>query len=380
MSLRIGIVAGEASGDVLAAGLIAAIKARYPDAQFFGIAGPRMVAQGCQAIYPAEKLAVMGLVEVLGHLRELLAIRRDLVARFTADPPDVFIGVDAPDFNLGLELKLKRAGIRTAHYVSPSVWAWRRYRLRKIVRATDLMLTLFPFELQFYADHQVNARFVGHPLADAIPLEMDKCSARARLGLPQSGELVALLPGSRLIEVRALGELLLSAAALCLRQRPGMRFVAPLATPATRTLFASQCRALGVELPLTLFDGQAQEVMAASDAVMLASGTATLEALLVKCPPVVTYRLAPMTYWLAQRLVKVPYYSLPNLLAGRRLVPEFVQDNATPENLAEAVLAYLQDKSATQALTEAFTEIHRQLRQNADHSAAAAVLDLIEKK
>ncbi len=377
MSLRVGIVAGEASGDLLAAGLIAAIKARHPEAQFVGIAGPRMVAQGCQAIHPAEKLAVMGLVEVLGHLRELHAIRRDLIARFTADPPDVFIGVDAPDFNLGLELKLKRAGIRTVHYVSPSVWAWRRYRVAKIARATDLMLTLFPFETQFYTDHQVNARFVGHPLADAIPLDIDKRAARTRLDLPADGELIALLPGSRLSEVRALGDLLLRAAAVCHVQRPGVRFAVPLATSATKALFESQCADLGVNLPITLFDGQAQDVMAAADAVMLASGTATLEALLVNCPPVIAYRLAPLTFWLAKRLVKVPYYSLPNLLADRALVPEFIQDDATPENLAQAVLTYLQDPSATQALTEVFSGIHRQLRLDADRNAAAAVLDLI---
>jgi lipid-A-disaccharide synthase len=378
MTIRIGIVAGEASGDMLGAALIAAVKQRRPDAQFVGIAGPRMIEQGCRALFPAEKLAVMGLMEVLGHFRELSAIRKQLIASFLADPPDVFVGIDAPDFNLGLEGVLRRGGIPTVHYVSPSVWAWRRYRLKKVRRSTDLMLTLFPFEAAFYEQQRIAVRYVGHPLADAIPVEVDRGAARRRLGLAEEGAIVALLPGSRMTEVRMLGEVFIAAARRLLERRPGLRFVVPLASTATRELFQEQLRAQGGDLPLAIIDGQSQQVLAAADAAMLASGTATLEALLLKCPMVMAYRLKPTTYWLAKRLVKVAYYSLPNLLTMRPLVPEFIQEAASPDRLAEAVQRFLDDPGASAQLVAQFRDIHLSLRRDAARQAAMAVLGMVE--
>lgn len=380
MTLRIGIVAGEASGDMLGAALIAAFKQQFPDAVFTGIAGPRMIEQGCQALFPAEKLAVMGLVEVLGHYRELSAIRKRLIATFRTDPPDVFVGIDAPDFNLGLENALRRDGIPTVHYVSPSVWAWRRYRLKKIARSTDLMLTLFPFEAAFYEQHHIPVRYVGHPLADTIPLDVERAAARRQLGLPEDGEVVALLPGSRMTEVRMLGEVFIAAAKRLLERRPQLRFVTPLASEATRSLFQEQLQAQGGGVPVTIIDGQSQQVLAAADAAMVASGTATLEALLLKCPMVMAYRLKPVTYRLAKRLVKVAYYSLPNLLAMRPLVPELIQDAVTAERLAEAVQTHLDDKQGTAQLVAQFREIHLHLRRDAARQAAAAVLDTLSSR
>lgn len=377
MTLRIGIVAGEASGDMLGAALMAAIKERLPEAVFTGIAGPRMIEQGCRALFPAEKLAVMGLVEVLGHYRELSRIRKSLIRDFLADPPDVFIGIDAPDFNLGLEGALRRGAVPTVHYVSPSVWAWRRYRLKKIARSTNLMLTLFPFEAAFYEEHRIPVRYVGHSLADAVPLEVDKSEARRRLGLPHEGEVVALLPGSRMTEVRMLGEVFIAAAARLRERRPRLRFVAPLATAATRALFTEQLH--GGDLPITIVDGQSQLALAAADAAMVASGTATLEALLLKCPMVMAYRLKPLTYWLAKRLVKVPYFSLPNLLAQRALVPELIQEAVTAERLASAVETYLDDRPASARLIAEFRAIHLGLRRDAARQAADAVLALLKK-
>ena len=354
--MRIGIVAGEASGDLLGAGLIRAIKQRLPDAVIEGIAGPAMVAQGCTALFPAEKLAVMGFVEVLGRYRELHGIRTQLIRYFIDNPPDVFIGIDAPDFNLGLERALKEAGIPTVHYVSPSVWAWRQWRLRKIARSTDLMLTLFPFEAAFYEAHHVPVRFVGHPLAEMIPDVADPHAARVALGLPAHGKIVALLPGSRMSEVNALGVTFIQAAQWCAQQRPDVHFVAPLATPATRELFGQLVKTHAPMLPLTIIAGRSREVMAAADVVLLASGTATLEALLLKRPMVVAYRLARLTYWLAKWLVKVPYVSLPNLLAGKGIVEEYIQDAATPENLGMAVLQLLEQPQSVLALQEIFAE------------------------
>lgn len=377
MTIRIALVAGEASGDLLGAGLIDALKQHFPSAEFFGIAGPRMIAAGCEALFPAEKLAVMGLTEVIGHLPELLTIRKDFVRRLRAAPPDVFIGIDAPDFNLGLERQLKAGGIATVHYVSPSVWAWRQYRLRKIARSVDLMLTLFPFEARFYEAHRIPVRYVGHPLADALPLVPDRAAARAELDLSATAEVVAILPGSRMTEVRALGDVFIAAAQQCAAARPGLRFVAPLATAATRELFASRVQALAPALPITIVQGRAQAAMTAADAAMVASGTATLEAMLLKCPLVMAYRLAPFTYWLAKRLVKVPYYSLPNLLAGRALVPELIQEAATPAKVAAAVLDLLNDPPGRAQLAATFTEIHGTLRQDANAHAAAAVAELV---
>jgi len=376
--MRIGIVAGESSGDLLAAGLIGALKRRIPGAVFEGVAGPRMVAQGCTALFPADKLAVMGLVEVLSHFREISAIRRHLLQHFRNHPPDVFIGVDSPDFNLPLERKLRAAGIPTVHYVSPTVWAWRQYRVRGIARSVDLILTLFPFEADFYRDHQVPVSFVGHPLADMIPLRPDRGAARAQLGLPQDVAVVALLPGSRVGELERHADSFVETVRWCLERRPDVRFVAPLATAETRRIFEAALQRHG-QIPVSLLDGQSREAMTAADAVLLASGTAALEALLLKRPMVVTYRLAPLTYWIARRLLKIPYCSMPNLLAGRQVAPEFIQDAATPENMGQAVLEYLEHPEEVAPLEEIFTEIHGLLKQGANEKAARAVLKLLGK-
>ena len=373
--MRIGLVAGEASGDLLGAGLMRAIRARIPEARFEGVAGPRMEAEGCRVLYPSERLAVMGLVEVLGRYRELHAMRAGLVRHFRSDPPEVFVGIDAPEFNLGLEARLKAAGVRTAHYVSPQVWAWRRGRLRTISRSVDLMLTLFPFEATFYEEHGVPVRYVGHPLADRIPGESDRAAARAALSLPVEGPLFALLPGSRESEVRRLAEVFVRTARWCLERRPDLRFAVPLVNPATRGLFEAAL-ALEPGLPLTVFDGRSLEVMAAADAILLASGTATLEAMLLKRPMVVAYRMAPATHWLAKRLVYIERYSIPNLLAGESIVPEFIQGEARPEKLGAALLAYLDDPARAVAAHDRFADLHQALRQGADERAAEAVLEL----
>lgn len=370
--LTVALVAGEASGDILGAGLMQALKARHSDVRFIGIGGPRMEAQGLRSYFPLERLAVMGLVEVLGRLPELLARRKRLLKTFLDVRPDVFIGIDAPDFNLDLALKLRRNGIKTVHYVSPSVWAWRQNRVLKIRDACDLMLTLFPFEAKFYDAHQVAVRFVGHPLADAIPLVPDRAAARAELQLPQDGLVVALMPGSRGGEVGRLGPLFLAAAERLRSMRPGIRFVVPCASPERREQL-EQILA-GRDLPLTLLDGQSHAALAACNAVLIASGTATLEALLYKRPMVVAYSVAPLTFRILKRMVKSPYVALPNLLAQRLLVPELLQDAATPDAMAR-LLSPLLDNGDVQ--TEGFDAIHRTLRCDASSQAAGAVLELV---
>jgi len=376
--MRIGIVAGEASGDLLGAELIQAIRARVPDAHFEGIAGPKMIEQGCDALYPAEKLAVMGLISI-GKYMELRSIRAGLARKLVNDPPDIFIGIDAPDFNIGLETRLRNRSIPTVHYVSPSVWAWRQYRLPKIARAIDLMVTLFPFEAKFYEEHSVPVRFVGHPLADLIPLQSDSHAARTVLELPQDKQIIALLPGSRVGEVSRLSSYFVLAAALCIEQRPGLHFVAPCANRETRELFEQAVQAEAPHLPLTIIDGQSREAMTAADAVLLASGTATLEAMLLKKPMVVAYRLKPFSYWLARRLLTVDNYSLPNLLLGKRVIPEIIQHDVTPESLSSAVLEYLDNPAAVAELQQQFTEVHHALRQGASDKAAEAVLSVVER-
>jgi lipid-A-disaccharide synthase len=372
--LRVALVAGEASGDILGAGLMRALKARHADIEFIGVGGPLMEAEGMVSYFPMERLAVMGLVEVLGRLRELLAKRKELVATLIAERPDVFIGIDAPDFTLNIELKLRQAGIKTVHYVSPSVWAWRQKRVLKIREGCDLMLTLLPFEARFYEEKGVPVRFVGHSLADTIPLQADRAAARAELGLPADGLLVALMPGSRGGEVGRLGTLFLDAAQQLLQLRPDVRFVVPCANAQRREQLEQMLA--GRELPLTVLDGRSHQALAACNAVLIASGTATLEALLYKRPMVVAYKMAPLTYWILKRLVKSPYVSLPNLLAQRMLVPELLQDAATPQALVQALLPLL---AGGEEQTSGFDAIHRTLRRDASNQAADAVLQLIDK-
>jgi lipid-A-disaccharide synthase len=378
MGLRVGLVAGEASGDLLGAGLIEAIRERVPDARFEGIAGPRMVAAGCRAFAQSERLAVMGLVEPLGRLPELLRLRHRLARYFLDDPPDVFVGIDAPDFNLALERKLREGGIPAVHYVSPSVWAWRQYRVRKIARSVDAMLTLFPFEADFYRTHGVPVTFVGHPLAESIPDRTDPQAARQELGLRGEGPVLALLPGSRLGEINRLGRDFLMAAAQLSEDIPGLRVIAPMASASARTAFEAQWQQVAPRLGLQLFDGRSHEVMAAADAVLLASGTAALEAMLLKRPMVVAYRLAGLTYTLLRRLklMQVDRYSLPNLLAQMDVVPELIQDAVTPQALAAAVGPLLRDVAARERQLEVFDAIHHQLRAGGSAKAADAVLAL----
>lgn len=373
-NLRIALVAGEASGDILGAGLMRALKAQHPAVEFIGVGGPLMQAEGLTSYFPMERLSVMGLVEVLGRLRELLARRKLLIQTLIEEKPDVFIGIDAPDFTLNIELKLRQAGIKTVHYVSPSVWAWRQKRVLKIREGCDLMLTLLPFEARFYEEKGVPVRFVGHTLADTIPLQADRAAARAELGLPD-GPLVALMPGSRGGEVGRLASVFFDAAERLQALKPGVRFVLPCASPQRRTQIETLLE--GRNLPLTLLDGQSHLALAACDAVLIASGTATLEALLYKRPMVVAYRLAPLTFWILKRMVKSPYISLPNLLAQRLLVPELLQDDATPEALAQTLLPLI---DGGEEQTRGFDDIHRTLRRDASNQAADAVLTLIGHK
>lgn len=380
--MHIALVAGELSGDLLGAPLIAALQSRYPHARFSGVGGPAMIAQGLQSQVPLERLAVMGLVEVLRHLPELLRIRRQLYCHFLADPPAVFIGIDAPDFNLGLERRLRVHGIPTVHYVSPSVWAWRPWRVRKIARSVDLILTLLPFEARFYQDHGVPVRYVGHPLADVIPLDSDPVLARQALKLPSPANtrIVALLPGSRVGEVKRLGPLFLETAQWLHSQRPDLHFLLPAATPHLHDLLETMRSAQAPDLPLTLLQGHSREAMTAAAVVLLASGTATLEAMLLKRPMVVAYRVAPLTAWIARPFVSTPYFALPNLLAGRELIPEFIQDAATVANLGPAVLRWLEDEAVREALTAEFAALHGALRCAASQKAAEAVVELLERE
>jgi len=374
VNLRIALVAGEASGDILGAGLMRALKAQHPAVEFIGVGGPLMQAEGLTSYFPMERLSVMGLVEVLGRLRELLARRKLLIQTLIEEKPDVFIGIDAPDFTLNIELKLRQAGIKTVHYVSPSVWAWRQKRVLKIREGCDLMLTLLPFEARFYEEKGVPVRFVGHTLADTIPLQADRAAARAELGLAD-GPLVALMPGSRGGEVGRLASVFFDAAERLQALKPGIRFVLPCASPQRRAQIETLLE--GRNLPLTLLDGQSHLALAACDAVLIASGTATLEALLYKRPMVVAYRLAPLTFWILKRMVKSPYISLPNLLAQRLLVPELLQDDATPEALAQTLLPLI---DGGEEQTRGFDDIHRTLRRDASNQAADAVLTLIGQK
>ncbi len=373
------MVAGEASGDLLASHLIAALKQQLPDAVFFGIGGPKMQAQGFDVWWPLEKLAVMGYVDALKNYREIAGIRRRLKKRLLDLRPDIFIGVDAPDFNLGLEADLKAAGIKTIHYVSPSIWAWRGGRIKKIGRAVNRVLALFPMEPPLYEKAGIPVTYVGHPLADIIPLETSKAAVREALHIAREAPVFALLPGSRQGEVGMLADTYVQTAKL-IRERylPDAQFVVPLATRETRLLFeAAIYRQQAADLPFRLLFGHAQEALGAADVSLVASGTATLEAALIKRPMVITYKIAGASYWIMKRMAYQPFVGLPNILAGREVVPEILQDSATPENLAEVLVKLYADKENARAVAEAFTDIHLQLRQNTAEKAANAVIECL---
>ena len=376
--MRIGMVAGEASGDALGAGLIKEIKALEPQANFEGVAGPAMQAAGCKVLESAEALALMGLIEPLRELPRLLKLRSLLIRRWTANPPDAFVGIDAPDFNLGLEARLKQAGVRTVHYVSPSVWAWRQGRIRKIERAADLVLCLLPFEKAFYDRHGLAARFVGHPMADRTAAQADRDGARSKLGI-DAANVIAVLPGSRMTEVSRIGPVFAGACARLAATRPGLQFAAPMVTPRIRQAFAAELRAANIDSRFTLTDGDADTVMAAADVVLLASGTATLQAALIGRPMVAAYRIGRLTHAIMKtfRLLKVPYITIPNLLTAEPLVPELIQDDASPEALADAVGRLLDDPGRRAATIEQFAKLRTALAVGADRNAAQAVLGLI---
>ncbi|HEY7996323.1 MAG TPA: lipid-A-disaccharide synthase [Steroidobacteraceae bacterium] len=380
-ALRVGFVAGEHSGDTLGAALIGALRERVPELECFGVAGPKMIAAGCQAWAQADELAVMGLAEVLSHLPRLLGLRARLRRRFLAARPDVFIGIDAPEFNLRLAQGLKSAGVPTVQYVSPQVWAWRQGRVRTIGRAVDLILCLLPFETEFYAAHGVRAEFVGHPLADQIPLQPDRAAARAALGVAPAAPLVALLPGSRLAEVTRLAAPFIAAATHIAARNPAYRFLAPMASAATREAFAKEIAQARDAPQIQLLEGRAHTALAAADAAIVASGTATLETLLSGRPMVVAYRVSAVTAFVLRTLglVKVRYFSQPNLLAGRPLVPEFFQEQVTGVALGEALLRQLGEPERMRELQEEFTAIHRRLRLGGAARAAEAILTLLGK-
>ena len=379
--LRIGIIAGESSGDHLGADLIRSIRERIPDTEFEGVAGPEMIAAGCKPLARAGNLAVMGITEVLAHLPRLLRLRHRLRRHFLAHRPDIFIGIDAPDFNLGLEIKLRAAGIRTVHYVSPSIWAWRSRRVFTVGKAAHLVLCLLPFEPLLYEKHGFRAVFVGHPLADNAPQTLDRSGLRKSLHLPAAGQLVALLPGSRRTEVERLGPLFLETAQWLAGQLPELKFVIPAATPPLSLLIKNQVRMFKPDLPVIVVEGHARDILGAVDVGLIASGTATLEAMLWRCPTVVAYRIAPSSYALVKSLgLHITYAALPNLLAGHEVVPEFLQYRALSHDMGIAVLKLLRDKAARAAQLESFASLSRDLRRGASERAADAVLTLLPKQ
>ena len=376
--VRIAMVAGEASGDLLACHLIQALKARLPGAVFYGIGGPKMTGKGFDAWYPLESLAVRGYVEVIKHYREISGIRRELMRRLLADPPDVFIGVDAPDFNLALEKALKRRGIPCIHYVSPSIWAWRGKRVHKIGAAASRVLALFPFEPALYEKEEIPVTYVGHPLADMLPVEDGRGKGREVLDLPPQQPVFALLPGSRQSELQYMADTFIGTARQIHQHLPNALFLVPLATRETRLLFeAAIYRCNARDLPIRLLFGHAHEAMMAADVVLVASGTATLEAALLKRPMVIAYKMASASYRMMRNMGYLPYVGLPNILAGRFVVPEFIQDDATPQNLSQALLNLFADKDTCERIAGVFRDIHLQLKQNTAEKAAAAILEYL---
>jgi lipid-A-disaccharide synthase len=379
--VRVGMVAGEASGDLLAAHLIGALKARRRGMLFAGIGGPRMVNEGFETLYPMEKLSVRGYAEVLRNYAEIMGIRRRLAKTLIAEKPDLFIGVDSGDFNLGLERRLKEAGIPTIHYVSPSVWAWRGWRVKKIARSVSRILVMFPFEPPLYEKAGVPVTYVGHPLADVIPQEPKKEEARAALRLPAKKLIVAMLPGSRRSEMHYMASAFVLAAHRFRQEVPEVHFVVPTVTRATRDMFETAVHQhQRTDLPLTLLFGHSHEALAAADMALVASGTATLETALFKTPMVIAYRQSPVTWALMRSMLYLPYVGMPNILAGERLVPELLQDEANPAALAAALLALWRDAAARQRQDERFHEFHHLLRQNTAQKAADAVLEVLENR
>lgn len=377
--IHIGIVVGEASGDILGAALIKELRRHFPHAEFSGIGGPLMLAEGFNSYFPQDRLAVMGIIEPLKRLPELLRIRKFLRNHFSTNKPAVFIGIDSPDFTIPLELSLREQGVKTVHYVSPSVWAWRQKRIFKIAKAVDLMLTLLPFEAAFYREHKVPVEFVGHHLADAIAQDNDQLGARRQLGLPEKGRVIALMPGSRASEVERMANLFLQAAALCAKTDASITFVIPAANYDRYRQLYTELNNFA-DLPVHLITGQSQLAMAAADAVLLASGTVALEAMLLKRPMVVAYKMPPLTAIILGWMVKTPYISLPNLIAGEKLVPEFIQDDAEPAALALAIMQYFENPEQTNQLIERFNQMHCELKRNASARAADAIAALIHQQ
>jgi len=379
-NLRIAIVAGEASGDQLGAGLMRALTQRLPGVSFEGVGGPLMTAEGCRSLAPFEMLSVMGVTEIIGRLFKLLRIRRGLVRHFLVNPPDLFIGVDSPGFNLGLAERLKRAGIPTVQYVSPQVWAWRSYRVRKIRRAVDRVLTLFPFEAVFYKKHKVPATFVGHPLADEIASAVDRVALRKQLHLSQDKTLIALLPGSRVSELKAHADLFVRTALWLHARNPDLHFIAPFVNRRTRLIFEDAVKRHGAwDLPITRLHGHSRQAMGAADIVLLASGTAALEAMLLKRPMVVTYKVSWLSAWLIKSFAHVKFFSMPNHLAGRSLVPEYLQRAAQPGVLGQAVERGLQATAETEKIVQTFEKLTKILRRGANERAAKAVLAVLRR-
>jgi lipid-A-disaccharide synthase len=378
--VRIALVAGEASGDLLGSRLIEALGRRLPGAQFCGIGGPRMIAAGFESWFPQESLAVRGFVEVVRHLRELLRIRAEVLRRVRALPATLFVGIDSPEFNLGLERRLKRAGLATAHLVSPQVWAWRRGRIRRMKDHVSHLLVLFPFEEALYRDAGLAVTCVGHPLADEIPVLSDRSAAREQLRLPAHAQIVALLPGSRQSELDMMSGPFIEAAKLLHARLPALRFVVPLVTRETRDQFDAALYRHGArDLPMALLFGHAREALAACDVALAASGTVTLEAALTRRAMVIAYRVAPLSHWIARRMIRVPHVGLPNILCGEAVVPEFLQDDATPENLAQAVGNLLADAALRQSVEERFVRLHADLRRDAAERAAEALVPLVAR-
>lgn len=375
---RIALVAGEASGDLLAGALLAGMRARWPELQAQGIGGPKMAAQGFEAWWPHDKLAVRGYVEVLSHYREIAGIRNQLAERLLADKPDLFIGVDAPDFNLDLEARLKAAGIKTAHFISPSIWAWRGKRILKIGKAVDLMLCLFPFEPAIYAKQGIAAAYVGHPLADVIPLEVPRAASRAALGIGEAEKVVALLPGSRRSEVQYIAPRILAAARLMHERRKDLRFVLPV-VPGLRHLIEPLRKQHALDVPLELLDGRSHEALAASDAVLVASGTATLETALFKRPMVICYAMHALSWQMMKRMRYQPWVGLPNILLEDFAVPELIQGQATPEHLADATLAWLDDPARCATLSARFMTLHQELKRDTAKAATDAIETLLAR-